>query len=154
MIPVIIQLADPLFVRQMAHATVHEPTATNPEQGLLCFNVNQDEVDPLLRLLAESGICAFRVLCPMASMQSIPCQYIIEISQPCHSTRFYRHGYGISESDPAKATRFECYDQALKLLAEFLNPAKLVLSEPVEIRILPAPDDGPWTIEEILAREG
>ena len=45
---VIIQLSDPSFTAKFAHATAHEPTATNPEQGLLVFKVDQDDVEPLL----------------------------------------------------------------------------------------------------------
>lgn len=144
---IIIQLSDPTFMRQFCHATCHEPTATNPEQGLLVFKV--DEAEPLLQELTESGVCGFKVLFPTSPN---PCQYISEIRQRGHTT-FYRTGQGISETDHAKATRFDNYLDALQYLAAVLNQASITLSEPVEIRIAPAPDDA-WTIEEILAREG
>ena len=61
---VIIQLSDPSFTAKIAHATAHEPMATNPEQGLLVFKVDHDEVEPLLQELRASGVCEFKVLFP------------------------------------------------------------------------------------------
>ena len=59
---VIIQLADPSFTAKLAHATSHEPSATNPDQGLLVFKVDQDDVELLLRQLEGAGVCKFKVL--------------------------------------------------------------------------------------------
>jgi hypothetical protein len=61
---VIIQLSDPSFTAKFAHATSHEPSATNPDQGLLVFKVNPNEVEPLIQELRESGVCEFKVLFP------------------------------------------------------------------------------------------
>lgn len=154
LIPVIIQLADASFMRRFIHATVHEPTATNPDQGLLVFKADQNEVEPLLQRLAQSNVCEFTVLFPTANMILNHCKYIVEIRQPSQGITFFQQGKGIAETDSAKATRFGSYFDALQLITDFLNPDRIVLSEPVEIRIAPAPSDEPWTVEEILAREG
>ena len=61
---VIIQLSAPSFTARFAHATAHEPTATNPDQGLLVFKVDQDDVEPLLQQLEGAGVCEFKVLFP------------------------------------------------------------------------------------------
>jgi hypothetical protein len=66
---VIIQLSDPSFTARFAHATSHEPSATNPEQGLLVFKVDQDEVEPLIQEFRESGVCEFKVLFPTGREQ-------------------------------------------------------------------------------------
>ena len=61
---VIIQLSDPSFTARFAHATSHEPSATNPDQGLLVFKVEPNEVGTLIQELRESGVCEFKVLFP------------------------------------------------------------------------------------------
>lgn len=150
---VIIQLADPSFMRQLAHSTAHEPTAANPEQGLLVFKVGQNEVEALLQKLAASGVGEFRVLFPTNTMQPKTLQYIVEIGQRGLTT-FYRQEHGISEPDQFKATRFGSYHEALQHITDFLNSAHTILSEPAMICIKPASSEETWTIEEILAREG
>jgi len=79
-------------------------------------------------------------------------EYIIEVKQPSHGTAFYRSGHGIYEKDQNKATRFNSHYQAMRHLTGVL--ADVVLRESVEICIVPARSEEPWTVEEILAREG
>jgi hypothetical protein len=77
-------------------------------------------------------------------------EYVIEFDQPALGTTYF--GNGVHEPDKNHATRFNSYLDAVGHLAAHL-PAH-TLNEPVEIRIVPAPDNTPWTVEEILAREG
>jgi len=79
-------------------------------------------------------------------------EYIVAITQPIHGMTFYRIGLGIYEKHESKATRFSGYYEAAKHIAPML--AGTVLHDPVEIRIVPAGSNDPWTAEEILAREG
>ena len=114
------------------NANVNQPT--NSGEGLLDLS----EADPFL--------------CPISATPSNAFQYIVEITQPSHGTTFYRSGYGINEKDRSMATRFDGYLPTLQHITAVLT--YIVLNEPVEIRLLPAPNNRPWTVEEILAREG
>ena len=67
-------------------------------------------------------------------------EYVVEIKQPLHGTTFYRNGHGIYEKNQNKATRFNGYLQAWRHITGVLQD--IVLKEPVEIRIVPAPSDG------------
>jgi hypothetical protein len=80
------------------------------------------------------------------------CEYVIAIKHPSQGTSFYRQGHGICEKDQSKATTFKGYLKALQHITKVL--VDIVLSEPAEIRIVPVPNESPWTTEEILAREG
>jgi hypothetical protein len=116
------------------NADAREPTAIHSEQDLLDCN----DTAPLL--------------CPISTTPSSTFQYVVEIMQPSHGTTFYRIDNGIHEKDQSKATRFNGYLLALQHITGVL--AHIVLNEPAEIRIVLAPNNGPWTVEEILAREG
>ena len=91
-------------------------------------------------------------LCIASTTPSNAFQYIVEITQPSHGTTFYRSGHGIYERDQSKATRFDGYLPTLHHITAILT--YIVLNEPVEIRLLPAPNNRTWTVQEILAREG
>lgn len=153
LISVIIQLSDPKFTGRFVHSTPREPSDSNPEQGLLVFKVDQKEVQALLQQLSESGVCGFKVLYPCKHMSANTFEYIVEIKQRSQTT-FFRMDYGIAEPDPFKATRFGSYREALQQIAEVLKSDATTLNEPVEIRIMPSPKIEPWTIDEILEREG
>ena len=68
-------------------------------------------------------------------------EYVVELKQPILGTTFFRSGHGVFEKNQSDATRFDTYQEALSHIAAFL--ADFVLGEPVEIRILPAPDKAP-----------
>jgi hypothetical protein len=68
-------------------------------------------------------------------------EYFVELKQPLIGTTFYRIGHGVFEKNQNDATRFDTYQEALSHMAAFL--AEFVLGEPVEIRIVPAPDKVP-----------
>jgi len=70
-------------------------------------------------------------------------EYVVELKQPLLGTTFYRCGHGVFENNQNDATRFGTYQEALFHIAGFL--ADVVLGEPVEIRIVPAPDKAPCT---------
>ena len=70
-------------------------------------------------------------------------EYVVELKQPLLGTTFYRSGHGVFEKNQSDATRFDTYREALFHIAGFL--ADVVLGEPVEIRIVPAPDKAPCT---------
>jgi hypothetical protein len=65
-------------------------------------------------------------------------EYVVELKQPILGTTFYRSGHGVFEKNQSNATRFGTYQEALSHIAAFLTD--YVLGEPVEIRIVPAPD--------------
>ena len=73
-------------------------------------------------------------------------EYVVELKQPILGTTFYRSGHGVFEKNQSDATRFDTYQEALSHIAAFL--ADFVLGEPVEIRILPAPDKAPYTSDD------
>jgi hypothetical protein len=83
--------------------------------------------------------------------------YIIKIDQAQQGTSYYHHGAGgIDNKDPDRATRFFNYGEAARQAAELLRPGG-GLQGPAAITFEPAPEslpDRPWTVEEILAREG
>jgi hypothetical protein len=68
-------------------------------------------------------------------------EYVVELKQPLLGTTFYRRGHGVFEKNLRDATRFDTYQEALMHIAAFLTD--FVLGEPVEIRIVPAPDKVP-----------
>jgi hypothetical protein len=65
-------------------------------------------------------------------------EYVVELKQPLLGTTYYRSGHGVFEKNQSDATRFDTYQEALSHIAVFL--ADSILGEPVEIRIVPAPD--------------
>ena len=73
-------------------------------------------------------------------------EYVVELKQPLLGTTFYRIGHGVFEKNQSDATRFDTYQEALSHIAAFL--ADFVLGEPVEIRIVPAPDKAPCTSDD------
>ena len=73
-------------------------------------------------------------------------EYVVEIKQPLLGTTFYRSGHGVFEKNQSDATRFDTYQEALFHIAAFL--ADFVLGEPVEIRIVPAPDKATCTSDD------
>jgi hypothetical protein len=84
-------------------------------------------------------------------------QYRVTIKQPVHGETFYREAPGgLYNKNPAQARRFRGYQEALSHMAGVLRPSSARLHEPVTITIEPVPQEGdsPWTVEEILAREG
>jgi len=68
-------------------------------------------------------------------------EYVVELKQPILGTTFFRSGHGVFEKNQSDATRFDTYQEALSHIAVFL--ADVVLGEPLEIRIVPAPDKVP-----------
>jgi hypothetical protein len=84
-------------------------------------------------------------------------RYRVRIEQPVHGESFYRDAPdGINNKDQGQARRFRGYHDAVVHLASALHPPNGGLNEPVTITIEPVPQDmdRPWTVEEILAREG
>ena len=73
-------------------------------------------------------------------------EYIVELKQPILGTTFYRSGHGVFGRNQNDATRFDTYQEALSHIAVFL--ADFVLGEPVEIRIVPAPEKAPRTTDD------
>jgi len=84
-------------------------------------------------------------------------QYLVKLHQSVHGESFYREAPdGINNEDQGQARRFGGYHEAVVHLASALRPSNGGLNEPVTITIEPAPQDTdrPWTVEEILPREG
>ncbi len=112
---------------------------------IICQNCQQ-------RLEIPTGLGTIHVTCPTCGRSwDHRVEYIIEIKEATGDLTFYRDG-DIHETSADKATRFPDYYAAAKQTHRILGDT--VLHEPVEIRIVPAPDDTPWTFEEIMAREG
>ena len=116
------------------NAASHDSTAINSDEGLLDLTE------------ADHFVCA------ISATPSNAFHYIVEFTQPSQGTTFYRSGHGIHEKDRSKATIINGYLPTLHHITAVLT--YIVLNEPVEIRLLPAPYNRTWTVEEILAREG
>jgi hypothetical protein len=79
-------------------------------------------------------------------------QYIVKIVQPAREAVFYRDDGGALERDCWKATRFGRFQDAASRVAAGLMSCGI--PDAAEVHIVQVPPDQPWTIEEILQREG